>query len=182
MAHATPGPTVWEIPEFLVKRSKGPEVDRPKLAVRRPCGHGDCRPAGVRKTSPNPAPPHDHCLPPVTDRDRSNRGERDSRPWSRAPLQRSHRRPHQPLSRYTRNRGKPEPVYAEPRHARIQALRTAWPIVFRRLEEFPTINAMQLFEEAVHPVSRSVYPQTVQDARPAGQSLAPGGSRTWRRH
>jgi transposase InsO family protein len=42
---------------------------------------------------------------------------------------------------------KPEPVYAEPGHARIQALRMAWPIVCRRLEEFPTINAMQLFEE-----------------------------------
>jgi hypothetical protein len=34
---------------------------------------------------------------------------------------------------------------------------------------------------AVHPVSRSVYPQTVQNARPTGQSLAPGGSRARRR-
>jgi hypothetical protein len=42
---------------------------------------------------------------------------------------------------------KPELVYAEPGHARIQALRMAWPIVCRRLEEFPTINATQLFEE-----------------------------------
>jgi len=42
---------------------------------------------------------------------------------------------------------KPEPAYAEPGHARIQALRMAWPIVCRRLEEFPTINAMQRFEE-----------------------------------
>jgi hypothetical protein len=42
---------------------------------------------------------------------------------------------------------KPEPVYAAPGHARMQALRMAWPIVCRRLEEFPTINAMQLFEE-----------------------------------
>jgi hypothetical protein len=42
---------------------------------------------------------------------------------------------------------KPEPVYAEPGHARIQALRMAWPIVCRRLEEFPTISATQLFEE-----------------------------------
>ena len=41
---------------------------------------------------------------------------------------------------------KPKPVYAEPGHARILALRMAWPIVCRRLE-FPTINAMQLFEE-----------------------------------
>jgi hypothetical protein len=42
---------------------------------------------------------------------------------------------------------KPKPVYAEPGQARIQALRMVWPIVCRRLEEFPTINAMQLFEE-----------------------------------
>lgn len=42
---------------------------------------------------------------------------------------------------------KPKPVYAEPGHARIQALRAAWPIVCRRLEEFPNINAMQLFDE-----------------------------------
>jgi transposase InsO family protein len=42
---------------------------------------------------------------------------------------------------------KPKPVYAEPGQARIQALRMAWPIVCRRLEEFPNINATQLFEE-----------------------------------
>ncbi|MBV8744937.1 MAG: transposase family protein [Xanthobacteraceae bacterium] len=42
---------------------------------------------------------------------------------------------------------RPKPVYAEPGQARIQALRMVWPIVCRRLEEFPTINAMQLFEE-----------------------------------
>lgn len=42
---------------------------------------------------------------------------------------------------------KPKPVYAEPGQARVQALRMVWPIVCRRLEEFPTINAMQLFEE-----------------------------------
>jgi hypothetical protein len=42
---------------------------------------------------------------------------------------------------------KPQPVYAERGKARIQALRTAWPIVCRRLEALPNINAMQLFEE-----------------------------------
>lgn len=42
---------------------------------------------------------------------------------------------------------KPTPVYAEPGQARIQALRMVWPIACRRLEEFPNINATQLFEE-----------------------------------
>jgi hypothetical protein len=42
---------------------------------------------------------------------------------------------------------KQKPVYAEPGQARIQALRMVWPIACRRLEEFPNINAMQLFEE-----------------------------------
>jgi hypothetical protein len=42
---------------------------------------------------------------------------------------------------------KSQPVYAEPGKARIQALGTAWPIVCRRLEALPNINAMQLFEE-----------------------------------
>lgn len=42
---------------------------------------------------------------------------------------------------------KPKPVYAEPSQARVQALRMVWPIVCRRLEEFPNINATQLFEE-----------------------------------
>ena len=42
---------------------------------------------------------------------------------------------------------KPQLAYAEPGHARIQALRSVWPIVCRRLEGCPNINAMQLFEE-----------------------------------
>ena len=42
---------------------------------------------------------------------------------------------------------RPELVYAQPGYARIQALRTVWPIVFRRLEALPNISAMQLFEE-----------------------------------
>lgn len=41
----------------------------------------------------------------------------------------------------------PKPVHAEPGRARIQALRMVWPIACRRLEEFPNINAMQLFDE-----------------------------------
>jgi hypothetical protein len=42
---------------------------------------------------------------------------------------------------------KPQVVYAAPGHARIQALRMAWPIVARRLEGMPNISAMQLFDE-----------------------------------
>jgi hypothetical protein len=42
---------------------------------------------------------------------------------------------------------KPQPVYAAPGSARIQALRMAWPIVARRLEGMPNISAMQLFHE-----------------------------------
>lgn len=42
---------------------------------------------------------------------------------------------------------KPQLIYAERGHARVQALRTVWPIVSRRLEGQPNINAMQLFEE-----------------------------------
>ena len=43
--------------------------------------------------------------------------------------------------------GETEVIYAQSGNARIQALRTVWPIVFRRLEALPNINAMQLFEE-----------------------------------
>lgn len=42
---------------------------------------------------------------------------------------------------------KPQPIYAQRGCARIQALRMVWPIVYRRLEGLPNINAMQLFEE-----------------------------------
>ena len=41
----------------------------------------------------------------------------------------------------------PQPSYAKPGHARVQALRMVWPIVCRRLEGFPNINATQLFDE-----------------------------------
>jgi hypothetical protein len=46
-----------------------------------------------------------------------------------------------------RLQNKPQPVYAAPGNARIQALRMAWPIVARRLEGMPNISAMQLFDE-----------------------------------
>ena len=42
---------------------------------------------------------------------------------------------------------RPQLIYAERGHARIQALRMVWPIVCRRLEGLPNINATQLFEE-----------------------------------
>lgn len=40
-----------------------------------------------------------------------------------------------------------QPSYAQPGHARVQALRMVWPIVCRWLEDFPNINATQLFDE-----------------------------------
>jgi hypothetical protein len=40
-----------------------------------------------------------------------------------------------------------QPVYAEPGQASVQALRMVWPIVCRRLESLPNINASQLFDE-----------------------------------
>jgi len=55
--------------------------------------------------------------------------------------------PPTPAATSTNMQEKPKPVYAEPGQARVQALRMVWPIVCRRLEEFPTINAMQLFDE-----------------------------------
>jgi hypothetical protein len=42
---------------------------------------------------------------------------------------------------------KPQLVYAARGHARMQALRMAWPIVARRLEGMPNLSAMQLFDE-----------------------------------
>jgi hypothetical protein len=42
---------------------------------------------------------------------------------------------------------KPQLICAAPGHARIQAMRMAWPIVARRLEGMPNISAMQLFDE-----------------------------------
>jgi hypothetical protein len=50
-------------------------------------------------------------------------------------------------SESTRVREKPQPIYALPGQARVQALRMVWPIVARRLEDRPNINASQLFDE-----------------------------------
>ena len=50
-----------------------------------------------------------------------------------------------PTSANTRE--KPQPIYAERGHARVHALSMVWPIVCRRLEALPNINAMQLFDE-----------------------------------
>ena len=47
----------------------------------------------------------------------------------------------------TKTTERPKPVYAEPGRARIQALRMAWSIACRRLKEFPSISAAQLFDE-----------------------------------
>jgi Integrase core domain len=42
---------------------------------------------------------------------------------------------------------RPQPIYAPRGQARVQALRMAWPIICRRLEGLPSINALQLFDE-----------------------------------
>ncbi|ESY64943.1 hypothetical protein X743_30250 [Mesorhizobium sp. LNHC252B00] len=55
--------------------------------------------------------------------------------------------PPTPAATAAKMQEKPKPVYAETGQARVQALRIVWPIVCRRLEEFPNINATQLFEE-----------------------------------
>ncbi len=47
----------------------------------------------------------------------------------------------------TRTHEKPQPIYAKRGEARVQALRMVWPIVTRRLEDRPNINASQLFDE-----------------------------------
>lgn len=47
----------------------------------------------------------------------------------------------------TKPQEKLRPVYAERGQARVQALRMVWPIVCRRLEALPNINATQLFDE-----------------------------------
>jgi hypothetical protein len=56
-------------------------------------------------------------------------------------------KPPTPAATSAKTQEKPQPVYAEPGRARVQALRMVWPLVCRRLEEFPNINATQLFEE-----------------------------------
>jgi hypothetical protein len=84
---------------------------------------------------------------------------------------------------------KPQPIYAQSGRARIQALRMAWPIVYRRLEGLPNINAMQLFEELCFQFpgrfSRAQYRALLrrinrwrQDARARGVHIGP---KTYRR-
>ena len=86
-------------------------------------------------------------------------------------------------------REKLQPVYAERGHARVQALRMVWPIVCRRLEGLPNINAMQLFDELCIQFpgrfTRKQYKtllrgvnQWRQDARARGVII---GSKTYRR-
>lgn len=49
--------------------------------------------------------------------------------------------------RSTRTLEKSRPIYAKPGEAHVHALRMTWPIVARRLEDRPNINASQLFDE-----------------------------------
>jgi len=86
-------------------------------------------------------------------------------------------------------REKPQPVYAKPGDARVQALRMVWPIVCRRLEALPNINATQLFDElCIQFPGRSTRKQYKTLLRPVNQwrqdALARGvviGSKTYRR-
>ena len=75
-----------------------------------------------------------------------------------------------PRSANTREE-KPQPVYAKPGHALVQALRMVWPIVCRRLEGIPNRNAMQL-QDTVRRVNL-----WRQDARARGVVIGP---RTYR--
>lgn len=59
---------------------------------------------------------------------------------SSAPLRKSSRPPKPQHPRV-------EVIYAEPGQAKTHALTMIWPIVCRRLESFPNINCLQLFEE-----------------------------------
>jgi len=83
-----------------------------------------------------------------------------------------------------------QPVYAEPGQARVQALRMAWPIVCRRLESLPNINASQLFDELCVQFPGRFTPRQYKtvlrrvnlwrrDARARGVVIAP---RTYRLH
>jgi hypothetical protein len=83
-----------------------------------------------------------------------------------------------------------KPVYAEPGQARVHALRMVWPIVCRRLESLPNINAAQLFDELCvqYPgrFTRRQYKTLLRrvnlwrrDARARGVVIS---SRTYRRH
>jgi len=52
-----------------------------------------------------------------------------------------------PAVAVTKVPARPQVIYAEPGTASIRAVRRAWPLLCRRLEEFPNINTTQLFEE-----------------------------------
>jgi hypothetical protein len=55
--------------------------------------------------------------------------------------------PPTPPAPVTKAPARPQVIYAAPGTASYRALRKAWPLVCRRLEEFPNINSTQLFEE-----------------------------------
>ena len=91
--------------------------------------------------------------------------------------------PPAPAVTSAQTREKPKPVYGEPGQARVQALRMVWPIVCRRLEEFPNINAMQLFEElCVQFPGRFTRKQYKTLVRRVSLWRKPSGSRTRRCH
>ena len=74
-----------------------------------------------------------------------------------------------------RDRTQPEqpgPVYAGCGHARVQALRMVWPIMCRRLEGLPNINAMQLFEALYLPFPGRFTRKQVHNTAPTRPSLA----------
>ena len=75
-----------------------------------------------------------------------------------------------------------QPVYAERGQARVQALRMVWPIVCRRLESLPNINATQLFDELCIQFPGRFTRQAVQDTLAARQSVASRCSRARRCH
>jgi len=76
---------------------------------------------------------------------------------------------------------KPKPIYAQPGKARIQALRTVWPIVFRpRSTSQHQRNAA--LRRTLRPVPGAIYRQTVQNVAPTRKSLAPRRAGAGRRH
>jgi hypothetical protein len=95
-----------------------------------------------------------------------------------------------PLPPALKPQDRPQLIYATSGCARVQALRMAWPIVARRLEGLPNINAKQLFEELCiqYPgrFSRRQYNTLLhrvnrwrKDARARGVAIGP---KTYRRY
>jgi hypothetical protein len=87
--------------------------------------------------------------------------------------------PSVPASRSAVAPERPKLIYAQPGNARIQALRTVWPIVFRRLEALPNISALQIFEELCFQFPGRF---TVRQYITTRQSLASRRSRARRSH